>query len=80
LIRQLIAKGAYHAWAPRAFRDFAAQRPLHVIGTRGLPWIEIDFPEDYQRALNTVLPDIEDSALLIDRAPLFATVATVEHA
>ena len=25
-------------------------RPLHAIGTRGLPWIEIDFPEDYQRA------------------------------
>ena len=37
----------------------AARRPLHAIGTRGLPWLEIDFPEDYRRALDQVLPQIE---------------------
>ena len=50
------------AWVPRAFKGFAAHRPLHAIGTRGLPWIEIDFPEDYRRALDVVLPLIEDTA------------------
>jgi choline kinase len=55
----LIAGGDHKAWVPRAFVAFAAERPLHAIGTRGLPWTEIDFPEDYQRAVETVLPDIE---------------------
>ena len=30
---------------------FAQEQPLYAIGTRGYPWIEIDFPDDYQRAL-----------------------------
>jgi choline kinase len=55
----LIAGGDHKAWVPRAFVAFAAERPLHAIGTRGLPWTEIDFPEDYQRAVEVVLPDIE---------------------
>ena len=47
---RLIAAGGLRDWAPRAFSEFAQTRPLHAIGTRGFPWIEIDFPEDYQRA------------------------------
>jgi L-glutamine-phosphate cytidylyltransferase len=57
----LVAAGEHKAWAPRAFKEFAAQRSLHVIGTRGLPWTEIDFPEDYRRAVEVVLPQIETS-------------------
>ena len=52
----LVADGARRDWAPRAFREFAREHPLHVIGTRGRPWIEIDFPEDYLRAVNDILP------------------------
>jgi choline kinase len=55
----LIESGAHKAWVPMAFSAFAAERPLHVIGTRGLPWTEIDFPEDYRHALDVVLPAIE---------------------
>ncbi len=40
----LIATGAVKDWAPRAFLEFARQHPLHALSTRGLPWIEIDFP------------------------------------
>jgi choline kinase len=54
-----VAGGGLRDWAPRAFADFAAVRPLHAIGTRGFPWTEIDFPEDYQRALTDILPAIE---------------------
>jgi choline kinase len=55
----LIAGGNHKAWVPRAFKAFAERRPLHAIGTRGFPWTEIDFPEDYRRAVEVVLPQIE---------------------
>jgi choline kinase len=67
----LVERGEYRAWAPRAFEAFAARRPLHAIGTRGYPWIEIDFPEDYRRAIDVVLPQIErDLSSISGRAPL----------
>lgn len=56
---ELIANGGKKDWAPRAFREFALHHPLHALSTDGLPWIEIDFPEDYQRAVNEVYPQIE---------------------
>ena len=55
-MESLITNGARRDWAPRAFLEFARERPLHVIGTGGRPWIEIDFPEDYLRAVNEILP------------------------
>jgi choline kinase len=65
-IQLLVSKGAYQAWAPLAFREFALSRSLRVVGTRGFPWIEIDFPEDYHRAVNEILPQIEESAWLVE--------------
>jgi hypothetical protein len=59
LLDARVAAGGLRDWAPRAFDDFAKERPLHAIGTRGYPWTEIDFPEDYHRAVNEVLPQIE---------------------
>lgn len=55
----LIAKGSSNAWAPRAFLEFALRHKLHAVSTRGYPWIEIDFPEDYQKAVNEIYPSIE---------------------
>jgi len=54
----LVASGELRSWAPRAFLAFSKIRPLHVVGTNGYPWTEIDFPEDYQRAREEVLPQI----------------------
>jgi choline kinase len=54
----LIKDGGLHSWAPRAFLEFAKIRPLHAIGTRGYPWIEIDFPSDYERAVQAILPQL----------------------
>jgi choline kinase len=59
IMDRLVAAGGLREWAPRAFDAFAQVRPLHAIGTRGFPWIEIDFPEDYQRAVREVLPQID---------------------
>lgn len=67
IMDRLIDGGGVRDWAPRAFAEFAKTSPLHAIGTRGLPWIEIDFPEDYQRAIHDVLPRIESGPLLYPR-------------
>lgn len=56
---KLIENGAVKDWAPRAFREYAQHHPLHALSTDGLPWIEIDFPEDYQRAVTEVYPRID---------------------
>ena len=59
LLDRRVSAGGLRDWAPRAFADFARLRPLHVVGTRGYPWTEIDFPEDYDRAIHEVLPAIQ---------------------
>ena len=58
-MNKLIAAGSVKDWAPRAFLEFARQHPLHALSTHGLPWIEIDFPEDYRRAVEEVFPQME---------------------
>jgi choline kinase len=59
---ELLRSGASREWLPRAFQAFARLRPLHVVESRGYPWTEIDFPEDYWRACTEVLPAIEADA------------------
>lgn len=56
---RIVEAGGLREWAPRAFAAFAERRPLYAIGTRGYPWIEIDFPEDYERAVRDVLPLVD---------------------
>lgn len=60
-MNELVAAGNRRAWAPRAFREFADLRPLRAISTNGYPWIEIDFPEDYARAVKQILPELNAS-------------------
>jgi choline kinase len=64
-----VADGGLRDWAPRAFADFAKVRPLHAIGTRGYPWVEIDFPEDYRHAVGEILPAIEADVAIRGAAP-----------
>jgi choline kinase len=68
----VVAAGAVREWAPRAFSLFAASHPLWALGTRGFPWIEVDFPDDYQRALDEILPQIEPRASAAARTPIAA--------
>ena len=70
LLDQRVAAGGLRDWAPRAFGDFAREHPLYAIGTRGFPWTEIDFPEDYERAVNEILPAIEGRTVV--RLPIAA--------
>jgi hypothetical protein len=57
-INSVLANGGAREWLPRAFASFALRRRLSVVETRGFPWTEIDFPEDYWRACTDVLPAI----------------------
>jgi choline kinase len=66
LLDRRVADGSLRDWAPRAFDEFARIRPLHTVGTRGFPWTEIDFPEDYERAVREILPAIEGDAIAFD--------------
>ena len=74
IMDRIVGEGRLREWAPRAFAEFAQHHPLHAIGTRGLPWTEIDFPEDYERAVNDVLPQIEAGTR--SSAPRPATAAS----
>ena len=60
IMDELVKTGGPREWAPKAFREFAQERPLQAVGTAGHPWIEIDFPEDYRRAVRDILPLIDE--------------------
>jgi choline kinase len=76
-IGQILARGGVRDWLPSAFAAFARRRPLHVVETRGYPWTEIDYPDDYRRACADVLPAITnlESATVRSRAVASCTAS-----
>lgn len=55
---ELVARGVVNAWAPLALREICSSHPLHGVSTQGLPWIEVDFPEDLEKARTEIYPRI----------------------
>jgi choline kinase len=80
IMDRLIGAGGVRDWAPRAFRELAQVRPLYAIGTRGYPWIEIDFPADYDRAVHEILPAIEADGGATDEVAVAAELAAMRPA
>jgi choline kinase len=78
VLDRIVAAGGTCEWLPRAFAAFVDERPLHVVESRGFPWIEIDFPEDYWRACSEVLPAI-DAVPAVGAAAPPAPGAASEH-
>ncbi|MBI4263467.1 MAG: phosphocholine cytidylyltransferase family protein [Acidobacteria bacterium] len=70
-LESLVAAGHEQAWAPLAFRALAREWPLRAVTTAGLPWIELDFPEDLDRARRVIAPAVR----AIERTRLAASVA-----
>jgi choline kinase len=64
LLDERVVAGGLRDWAPKAFGDFARLRPLYALSTRAFPWTEIDFPQDYERAVREVLPAIEGDGVM----------------
>ena len=54
----LVHIGMTNAWAPLAFGALAREWPLVAVSTHGIPWTEIDFPEDLARAEQVLAPQL----------------------
>jgi choline kinase len=78
-LNHVVAAGGVTEWLPRAFGAFCRRRPLHVVDTRGFPWIEIDFPEDYWRACSEILPAIDGAGAPAATTGAIAPGRTVRH-
>ncbi len=59
VLDRLVAGGERTAWAPRAFLELAREWPFAGIETGGLPWTEIDTPDDLTYASDCVVPAID---------------------
>lgn len=55
----LIATHGEKSWLSAAVREVAKTRPIRTVDIVGLPWVEIDFPNDLEHARQTVWPAIE---------------------
>lgn len=64
-VERLVGSGDVNAWAPKAFDAMCADHPIHAVSAAGLPWIEIDFPDDLERARTRTWPAIESRSATI---------------
>ncbi len=60
-IRSLLYEGQFTVYDTAAFNNLAQKGvDIRVVLTQGLPWIEIDYPEDLEIALNEIFPRIQN--------------------
>ncbi len=60
-MNELFRSGGDRLMVPSAVDLVAKRLYIEAVSVDGLPWIEIDFPEDYERACRFVYPEIKDS-------------------
>ena len=62
LAESYIASGRKSEWYEEAVRDLLLERPgeFGFEDVTGLPWIEIDFPEDVAKARDAILPELAE--------------------
>ena len=53
---RIVVGGGERDWLPAAIAAIAAEHPVTCLDVAGLPWVEIDFPEDLRHARASVLP------------------------
>ena len=65
ITEQYVANGEREAPCEEAIRDLLLSDDMliEIEDITGLPWIEIDFPEDIDRATKNVLPHINANSL-----------------
>ena len=66
VLDRMVAEGGHNCWAPAAFAEVGATHPIRCVDIAGLPWIEIDYPEDLAAARSSVWPAI--ARLIPDRS------------
>lgn len=50
ILCDIISSGFLELWFPEALNEFVKYKPLYYIDVKGLPWIEIDYPRDLEKA------------------------------
>jgi choline kinase len=70
---RLLASGRMRDWLASAVNGAARRHLFRGVDVAGLPWTEIDFPEDLQRARSEVWPNIRSGVAV--RAAVAATAA-----
>jgi len=58
VVKNMVSRGEVNLWIPAAFREMLSFHPIYAIDVKGLPWIEIDFLQDLERAQKVVFPKI----------------------
>ena len=56
----LVASGGEHLWAPSVLNRIVDKVVFHGVDIAGLPWTEIDFPDDLYYARGHIWPNILD--------------------
>jgi L-glutamine-phosphate cytidylyltransferase len=78
---RLIAAGEEKSWLGSAVRAIAQTQTLRPVDVSDLPWVEIDFPNDLERARKEVWPRIDPSrerpGPIGKRVAVFAGIAAV---
>lgn len=75
MMEELLAAGGEQQFCPYAFNALADDLPLHAVPVEDLPWVEIDFLEDLQRAREEIWPAIEARRRQAEPAGVAAAVA-----
>ncbi len=75
----LTAQGELGAWLATAVNEAARERDIRCVDVEGAPWVEIDFPEDLDRARMEVYPAVARAIETDDRvlgdSPLLRSVS-----
>jgi choline kinase len=50
VVKGIVGRGEVNCWIPAAFREMLPLHPVYAVDVKGLPWIEIDFPQDLEEA------------------------------
>ncbi len=57
---EMVREGSLASYLTRAFERLARKGyPVHLSSTKGRPWIEIDFPEELERAKKEIFPRLK---------------------
>ncbi|HEY3240925.1 MAG TPA: phosphocholine cytidylyltransferase family protein [Acidimicrobiia bacterium] len=65
--QEIVAQHGELSWLAGAVSHVAATRPIECIDVAGLPWVEIDFPDDLHRARTEVFPAVAGAHLEVGR-------------
>jgi choline kinase len=65
--REIVERHGHLSWLAVAVSHVAPTRAIRCIDIAGLPWVEIDFPDDLERARHEVFPAVTGAQLEMGR-------------